>query len=70
MKNKKTEKEKKGSGVLIDILLCGFLSVGIETVMEICDWRSVSLFWTFFQERTWVFFYNCLIIFLTFLLIS
>lgn len=67
MKNKEIEKEKKGSGVLIDILLCGFLSVGIEMVMEICDWRSVSLFWTFFQERTWVFFYNCLIIFLTFL---
>lgn len=55
------------SGVLPDIILCGFLSLILEIILEICDWRSVELFFVFFEERTWVFFYNCMIVFLTFI---
>lgn len=67
MTNKTTGNDRKKSTVIWDIILCGCLSLGIETILEICDWRSLSLFWVFFQDRTWVFFYNCLIIFITFL---
>jgi phosphoglycerol transferase MdoB-like AlkP superfamily enzyme len=61
------ENDKKESTVLLDILLCAVLSLFIECVLEICDWRSLELFQVFFRDRTWVFFYNCLIIFITFL---
>lgn len=67
MSNKTTRNDKRKSGVLLDIILCGCLSLVLETILEICDWRSISLFWVFFKDRTWVFFYNCLIIFITFL---
>lgn len=67
MSSKKDWKERICSGVIPDILLCGCLSLVLEIILEICDWRSVSLFITFLQERTWVFFYNCIIIFLTFI---
>ncbi|MDO4553805.1 MAG: LTA synthase family protein [Lachnospiraceae bacterium] len=67
MSNKKTSKKKTKTGVIADLILCGCLSIIIEAILEICDWRSVDLAWVFFQDRTWVFFYNCLIIFITFL---
>ena len=67
MKNKTNWKEWVCSGVIPDIILCGFLSLILEAFLEVCDFSSVELFLGFFDERTWVFFYNCLIIFLTFI---
>lgn len=67
MKNKTNWKEWICSGVIPDIILCGFLSLILEAFLEVCDFRSVGLFLGFFDDRTWVFFYNCLIIFLTFI---
>ena len=67
MNHKKDWKKWIVSGGLPDILLCGILSLVLEIILEVCDWRSISLFQTFFQERTWIFFYNCIIIFLTFI---
>lgn len=66
--NKKTmETDKKSSGILLDLILCGCLSVFLEVLLEVCDWRSFSLFLGFLEERTWIFCYNCLIIFITFI---
>lgn len=67
MSNKVKADDTKKSAVIRDMILCGILSLGIETILEICDWRSLDLFIVFFKDRTWVFFYNCLIIFITFL---
>lgn len=67
MNHKKDWKRWICSGGVPDILLCGLLSFVLEIVLEVCDWRSLSLFQTFFEERTWIFFYNCMIIFLTFI---
>ena len=67
MDNKKDWRKRLWAGVIPDILLCGGLSLILEVILEICDWRSLSLFIEFFKERTWIFFYNCIIIFLTFI---
>lgn len=67
MNKKKNWKEWLRGSVLLDLILCGILSLVLESILEICDWRSISSFQIFFQEKTWVFFYNCAIIFLTFL---
>ena len=56
MKNKTNWKEWVCSGVIPDIILCGFLSLILEAFLEVCDFRSVELFLGFFDERTWVFF--------------
>ncbi len=37
-------KERVKESVLPDLLLCGFLALFLEIILEICDWRSVSLF--------------------------
>lgn len=67
MKNKTNWKERIGYHVWMELILCGILALVLETVLEICDWRSISSFLVFFREKTWVFFYNSAIIFLTFL---
>ena len=67
MNSKKNWKERILSGVIPDIVLCGILAVVLESILEICDWRSFSLFLVFLEEKTWIFCYNCVIIFLTFL---
>ncbi|MBE5955462.1 MAG: LTA synthase family protein [Lachnospiraceae bacterium] len=54
------------AGVLPDIVMCGILAVVLEVILEICDWRSVSLFLVFLENKTWIFCYNCVILFLTF----
>ncbi len=66
MNNKKSLKERMLSGVLPDIVMCGILAVVLEVILEVCDWRSVSLFLVFLEKKTWIFCYNCVIIFFTF----
>ncbi len=66
MNNRRSLKERIFSGVIPDIVLCGILAVVLEVILEICDWRSVSLFLVFLENKTWIFCYNCVIIFLTF----
>ena len=66
MNNRRSLKERILSGVIPDIVLCGILAVVLEVILEICDWRSVSLFLVFLEDKTWIFCYNCVIIFLTF----
>lgn len=66
MNNRRSLKERILSGVIPDIVLCGILAVVLEVILEICDWRSVSLFLVFLENKTWIFCYNCVIIFLTF----
>ena len=66
MNDKKSFRERILSGVIPDIIICGILAVFLEVMLEICDWRSVSLFLVFLEDKTWIFCYNCVIIFLTF----
>ncbi len=66
MNKKMGWKDRIMSGVIPDLVLCGVLAFVLETILEICDWRSVSLFLVFLEEKTWIYCYNCVIIFLTF----
>ena len=69
MENKKKENfigKRLMSGVLPDIVMCAVLAVILESILEICDWRSFSLFLDFLDNKTWVFCYNCVIVFFTF----
>ena len=66
MDNRRNWKERFFSGVIPDIVMCGILAVVLEVILEICDWRSISLFLVFLEDKTWIFCYNCVIIFLTF----
>ena len=59
-------KERLINSVFPDILLCAVLAFVLEVILEICDWRSLSLFLVFLKDKTWIFCYNCVIIFLTF----
>ena len=65
-KGKKSMRERLKSGVLPDILLCGALAFVLEVILEVCDYRSISLFLVFLEDKTWIFCYNCVILFLTF----
>ncbi len=58
---------RKKTGVLSDLIICGLLAVVLEIILEVCDWRSVTLFLEFLNDKTWIFCYNCVILFLTFI---